>query len=179
MVHQWDKLVFRNGVLYRQTTGLDERKKWQMVLPGKYRVETMQGLHDQVGHPSFERTLDLVSWRFYWPLMKSTVEDHCHAWERCICRKSRVVTAAPLVSIKSIRHMELLCMNYLKIEPDVKDTRNVLVIADHFTRYAFAIPTCDQKATTVVKALWENVLSIMDFPRDFTQIRVGTSSLGP
>ncbi len=164
LVRQWDKLIFRNGVLYRQTTGLDGRKKWQLVLPGKYRVEAMEGLHDQVGHPSFERTLDLVRSRFYWPLMQSTVEDHCHTCERCIRRKARAVTAAPLVSIKTSRPMELLCMDYLKIEPDVKDTRNILVITDHFTRYAFAIPTRDQKATTVAKALWENVFIHYGFP---------------
>ncbi|PIK59481.1 hypothetical protein BSL78_03553 [Apostichopus japonicus] len=40
---------------------------------------------------------------------------------------------------------------------DARDTRNVLVLTDHLTRYAFAIPTRDQKATTVAKPLWENV----------------------
>ncbi|PIK48239.1 hypothetical protein BSL78_14883 [Apostichopus japonicus] len=55
-------------------------------------------------------------------------------------------------------------MDFLKIEPDSRDTRNVLVITDHFTRYAFAIPTRDQKATTVAKALWEHVFVHYGFP---------------
>ena len=74
------------------------------------------------------------------------------------------MTAAPLVSIVTSRPMELLCMYFLKIEPDSRDTRNVLVITDHFTRYAYAIPTRDQKATNVAKVLWENVFVHYGFP---------------
>ena len=51
-----------------------------------------------------------------------------------------------------------------KIEPDSRDTRNVVVITDHFTSYAYAIPPRDQKATTVAKALWENVYVHYGFP---------------
>lgn len=51
--------------------------------------------------------------------------------------------------------MDLVCIDFLGIEPDNKDVRNVLVITDHFTRYAQAFPTRDQKAVTVAKVLWE------------------------
>ena len=164
LFRQWDKLEVRDGVLFRKTSGPDDQDKFQLVLPSQYRAEALRGLHDEVGHPSFERTLDLVRSRLYWPLMQKSVEDKCRTCERCVRRKARALTAAPLVSIVTTRPMELLCMDFLKIEPDARDTRNVLVITDHFTRYAFAIPTRDQKATTVAKALWENVFIHYGFP---------------
>lgn len=43
----------------------------------------------------------------------------------------------------------------LQIEPDKKGIANVLVVTDHFTRYAQAFPTKDQKSVTVAKVLWE------------------------
>ena len=165
LLRQWDKLVIRDSLLYRSIKDpISDKDRLQLVLPTQQRTEVLCGLHDDIGHPSAERTLDLVRSRFYWPMMKVTVEEKCHTCERCVRRKARAQSAAPLVSIVTTRPMELMCMDFLKIEPDSRDTRNVLVITDHFTRYALAIPTRDQKATTVAKALWENVFAHYGFP---------------
>ncbi|XP_037390653.1 uncharacterized protein LOC119262492 [Pygocentrus nattereri] len=43
-------------------------------------------------------------------------------------------------------------------EPDSKNTKDVLVLTDHFTKYAIAIPTPNQKAQTVAKCLWDNLI---------------------
>ncbi|KAJ7983665.1 hypothetical protein DPEC_G00374330 [Dallia pectoralis] len=55
-------------------------------------------------------------------------------------------------------------MDYLSLEPDSSNTKDILVITDHFTKYAVAIPTNDQKATTVAKCLWEQFLVHYGFP---------------
>ena len=164
LVRQWDKLVLRDGVLYRKSKVSENNFRFQLVLPSPYRDEALQGVHDDVGHPGVERTLDLARARFYWPRLQSMVQEKCATCERCILRKRQAVTAAPLVNIKTTSPMELMCMDFLSIEPDSRDTRNVLVVTDHFTRYAIAIPTRDQKATTVAKALWTNVFQHYGFP---------------
>ena len=40
----------------------------------------------------------------------------------------------------------------------------MLVITDHFNKYAQAYPTKDQNAETVAKILWEHVIQQYDFP---------------
>lgn len=52
----------------------------------------------------------------------------------------------------------------LSWEPDSKNWKDILVITDHFTKYAVAIPTRDQKASTVVRCLWERSLVRYWFP---------------
>ncbi len=47
----------------------------------------------------------------------------------------------------------LVCIDFLSIEPDSRGMGNVLVVTDHFTRYAQAFVTKDQKALTVAKIL--------------------------
>lgn len=39
---------------------------------------------------------------------------------------------------------------------DMSNAGRIKVITDHFTRYAPAFPTRDQKVTTMVKVLWDN-----------------------
>lgn len=41
-------------------------------------------------------------------------------------------------------------MDFLSLEPDSSNTKDILVITDHFTKYTVAIPTPNQKAKTVV-----------------------------
>lgn len=152
LIHQ---LVVLDGVLYRKRMNRGE-PFYQLVLPQKYKEVVLEALHDSVGHMGVERTLDLVRTRFYWPRMSLDVETKVSTCERCVRRKAKAEKAFPLVNIETSRPLELVCMDYLSLEPDGKGTKNILVITDHFTKYAVAIPTADQKAKTVAKALWSN-----------------------
>lgn len=55
-------------------------------------------------------------------------------------------------------------MDYLSLEPDSHNTKDILVITDHFTKYAVAITMRNQKATTTAKCLWEQYLVHYGFP---------------
>ncbi|XP_052002413.1 uncharacterized protein LOC127657592 [Xyrauchen texanus] len=55
-------------------------------------------------------------------------------------------------------------MDFLSVEPDSSNTKDILVITDHFTKYAVAIPTRNQKAQTVAKCLWDQFLVHYGFP---------------
>lgn len=54
-------------------------------------------------------------------------------------------------------------MDYLSWESDGRGTINIL-ITDHFTKYAVVVPTPDQKAKTVAKALWNHFFFHCGFP---------------
>lgn len=60
------------------------------------------------------------------------------------------------MNIRTSRPLELVCMDYLSLEPDGRGTKDILVIIDHFTKYSVAVPTVDQKAKTVAKTLWNS-----------------------
>lgn len=150
-----DQLVFKNGALYRKRLHKGE-PFYQLVLPTKYREMVLQSLHDKVGHMGIDRTLDLVRTRFYWPRMSVDVEEKVNTCECYVRLKARAEKSAAFVNIDTSRPLELVCMDYLSLEPDGRGTKNILVITDHFTKYAVAISTADQKAKTVAKALWRS-----------------------
>lgn len=131
---------------------------YQLVLPEELCPSVLTNLHDNMGHMGVERTLDLVRSWFFWPRMASDVEKKIKTCNRCIRRKALPERAGPLTNIKTSRPLELLCMDYLILEPDRSNTKEILVLTDHFTKYAVAIPTPNQKAKTVAKCLWENFI---------------------
>lgn len=163
MLREWDHFRLRNDLLFR-TRMSDGQTVFQLVLPEVVRPQVLQKLHDDMGHLGIERTLDLVRSRFYWPRMSLEVERKIKTCERCVRRKAQPNKAAPLVNICTTRPMELVSMDFLSLEPDSWNTKDILVITDHFTKYAVAVPTKDQKAVTVAKCLWVHFLTHYGFP---------------
>lgn len=96
--------------------------------------------------------------------MPIEVENKVKTSERCVRRKTQPDKAPPLANIQTTIPMELICMDFLSIESDRYKTRDIFFIIDHFTKYAVAIPTKDQKASTVAKTLWEHLLVHYWFP---------------
>lgn len=157
LLRELNRLELQDDILYRRRQD-GERVSFQLVLPEELRPVVLTSLHDDMGHLGVERTLDLVRSRFFWPHMAADVEAKLKTCNRCVRRKALPDRAAPLVNIRTSRPLELVCMDYLSLEPDKSNTKDILVLTDHFTKYAVAIPTANQKARTVAKCLWENFI---------------------
>ena len=61
-----DKLIEREGVLYRRITTPAGIQRDQLLLPATLRERTLRGLHDEAGHQGIERTEAMVRERCYW-----------------------------------------------------------------------------------------------------------------
>ena len=75
---------------------------------------------------------------------------------RCTCRKVPG-DKAPLVSMTSTHPMELVCIDFLTVEPS-KGYENILVITDHFSKFSQAYPTKNQLAKTTACVLFEHYI---------------------
>ncbi|KAG7470330.1 Retrovirus-related Pol poly from transposon 412 [Solea senegalensis] len=163
LLRELNRLELQEDILYRRRRD-GEEVLFQLVLPEELRSIVLTSLHDDMGHMGLERTLDLVQSRFFWPCMAADIETKIKTCNRCVRRKALPERSAPLVNIKTTRPLELLCMDYLSLEPDQSNTKDILVFTDHFTKFAIAIPTANQKAKTVAKCLWENFIVCYGIP---------------
>ena len=157
------KLSLVDGVLYRNTT-VDGQSTRQLVLPSHYRDKVLEHLHDDMGHQGRDRTLSLVRQRFYWPGLDSDVENKVKNCVRCIQRKTLPKPSAELVNISTTQPMELVCIDFLSLEKSKGGQEHILVITDHFTRYAQAFPTRNQLAKTTARVLFDQFIVHYGFP---------------
>ena len=162
-IKEWDRLKIENDILLRCST-LQGQDSQQLVLPARFREDIFNAYHDDMGHQGRDRTLSLMKRRVYWPGMDTYVEKMIKRCDRCIRRKVLPTRAADLVNITSTAPMEVVCIDYLTIEPSKGGIENVLVITDHFTRYAQAIPARNQTAHTTARLLYENFFVHYGFP---------------
>ena len=63
--------------------------------------------------------------------------------DKCLKRK-KDPNRATMINISSTQPMELVSLDFLTLEPSKGEVQNILVVTDHFTRYAQAIPTRNQ-----------------------------------
>ena len=161
------KLV--KDILYRKTytdNSSSKKVQWQLVVPKAFRSRALAGCHDDVGHQGRMRTLSLLRERFFWPGMQAEAMQHVMKCTRCLRRKTPS-HVAPLQPIHVTQPLELVHMDYLSLEPSKGNIENVLVITDHFTRYALAYPSKTQTAQATARILWDNFICHYGFPEKF------------
>ena len=107
-------------------------------------------------------------------MMSADVEDWINQCDRCIKRKTHATARAPLVSIVTSQPMELLCIDYLTLEISKGGYQHILVITDHFTKYAMAVPTKNQSAKVTAEALFNGFLVHTAFHGNYSAIKVQT-----
>ena len=99
--------------------------------------------------------LDLLWDRFYWPYMKQDVEQHVKVCDRCLHFKAKPQHAESH-PILATHPMELVHIHFLTVESGKEDKEvNILVLMDHFTRYAQAYVTLSQTVKAVAQTLWD------------------------
>lgn len=166
ILREWDKLCLYDNILYRERRESDGRTVRQLVLPEAYHGTVLKYIHDDMGHLGIERVLDLARSRFFWPNMAKAIDNYIKTCNRCLRFKKTPssMDKAPLVSIKTTEPLELVCMDFLSLEESTGGYTSILVITDHFTRYAQAFPTRNQTAQTTAKILFENFIVHYGFP---------------
>lgn len=153
-LREWDKLFLQEDILYRKTQSSTGEDRKQLLLPACKKKEVLRGLHNDLGHLGRDRTTELVRSRFFWPHLADDVKNWVKCCEPCVKRKISIPDRAPLVNIRTTQPLELVCIDYLSLEPAKGGVENILVITDHFTRFAHAIPTRNQTAKTTATALY-------------------------
>ena len=127
------------------------------MLPPAHGNKAIEGCHDQVGHLGQDRVLELLRDWFYWPGMHTDVASYINSCPRCIRRKYQP-DQVPLLNIEVNQPLELVHLDYLKIEPSKGNVENVLIVTNHFTRYAQAFPSKSHSALATAKLLWNNFI---------------------
>lgn len=109
----------------------------QVIVPRQLRPRILKELHENMGHLGVDRTLDLARERFCWPYMQRDIEYHIGQVCQCVKQKApSLKTRAPLNPIVTTSPFELVAIDFLHLKKSRGRYEYILVVIDHFTRYA-------------------------------------------
>lgn len=162
LLREWDKLSSDgDGILHRKTV-----TRTQLVLPEKYKTTVLRQLHDDMGHQGLERTMSLLRDRFFWPHMQREVEIYMSRCSTCLkqkkpCRETR----APLIPIVTTQPFELVSIDFMHLDKCAGGYEYILVIVDHYTRFAQAYATTTKSAKCVADKVFNDYALKWGFPQ--------------
>ena len=137
-----------------------------MLIPVSLQSQILKCAHDQCGHQGKERTEQLLQRRCWWPGMQADVKQWISNCKRCVVAKvTYLPVKTPMGSILATRPLEVLAMDFTVLEPATDGRENVLVLTDVFTKFTIAIPTRNQRASTVVKHLIKEWFLVYGIPQ--------------
>ena len=161
---QWDRLILKQGVLHRLYI-FNEMEYHQLVLPQRYHRKVLTALHDHMGHQGIDRTLDLLRERVYWPSMAKDAQNWVTNCRRCQIARGDYNQPKPTIGhLEAHNPLDLVCLDFTKIDPSKTGKENVLVITDAFTKFSLAVCTPNQTAKTVAKILVEKWFHVYGIP---------------
>ena len=164
MLYQFDRLILEEGVLHRLYIDQD-MEFHQLVLPQRYHSKILKAVHDDMGHQALDRTLSLLRERVYWPTMAQDASEWVKGCRRCHIAKSDYIEPKPkLGNLIANNPLDLLCIDFTKVDPSRTGKENVLVMTDAFTKFSQAIVTPNQKALTVAKVLVDKWFHVYGIP---------------
>ena len=126
-----------------------------IILPQLYQTEVLFRSHDQMGHQWLDKVQQRILHRFDWPGMRKACERWVNACLACLQVKDPRKMKFPLKSVESSEFNEVVQIDHQKICMTESGYNQILVIIDHFTKLAEAVPcqtasaeeTCDHLIT--------------------------------
>ena len=137
----------------------------QLVLPQRLQGRVLRSIHDDMGHQGMERTLELLRERVYWPTMASDASQWVSCCTHCQVTQGPYNTPKPKIGqLESNNSLDLLCLDFTKVDLSKTGKENVLVMTDAFSKFSIAVVTSNQKALTVAKILVEKWFHMYGIP---------------
>ena len=168
------EFFMENNLLYRKAHfKLTGKRVKQFAMPNQFRKRTVEVCHEDYGHLGMDRVLILLQERFYWPKMSEDVRQVIRQCDRCARFKS-VPQKDQLYPISASYPLEMIHLDFLSIGGKDDVSKNVLVVTDHFTRYAQCFVTNNQRASTVARVLVDRFFTVYGWPDKILTDRGGS-----
>lgn len=152
-----------------QSDVLDYTFDWKMCIPESKRTEILTKEHDNAFHVGFEKTIDKIKRRYYWPRMSADVKRYVSNCEVCKRIKHSTTSVVPEMGNQRVttKPFQILTMDYIQSLPrSSRGNAHLLVLMDVFSKFCLLTPVRKISSGSVCEILeqqWFRRLSVPQY----------------
>ena len=139
----------------------------RIVIPSCLKYSAMRWAHDNV-HNGYQRTLDKLLDRFWWPQMRDDIKimtDTCYSCQSVKGERGSPFKAGKIKTFSQKQPFDLISIDICGPLPMTDDeNRYIVSMIDKFSRFCLLIPVKDVKTSTIINA-YERWISLFGPPR--------------
>uniref|UniRef100_A0A0G4FDX3 Integrase catalytic domain-containing protein n=1 Tax=Chromera velia CCMP2878 TaxID=1169474 RepID=A0A0G4FDX3_9ALVE len=116
------------------------------------------------GHGGSRSTLAKVTGKFFWPTVTADIENYVKSCETCLQRKDAFKKEHPMIVPLSTEPLTHIAVDTVGPLPTSEGKRVIISVMDLASRFVVLIAVPNQKATTIARALLDNVFFVFGSP---------------
>lgn len=160
-----DHLDFKieNGKLFKyvpsKTESLDYVFEWKLCVPEGSRESILRAEHNSAFHIGYDKLLDIMRRRYFWPRMALTIRKFIEKCETCKeCKPSNVSQHPPMGMQRiSTKPFQILAIDFIQSLPRSKAGNcHLLVLMDLFSKWTLLLPVKKISSSIITKLLEEH-----------------------
>lgn len=135
---------------------MDYTFAWKICVPEDLRKEVLSQEHDHVFHPGYEKTIQRLKVRYYWPNMAKQTKRFVQACRTCkTCKPSSLATVPELGNARiTNKPFQMLALDFIQNLPRSKSgSRHLLVLMDLFSKFTMLFPMRKIESREVCKVV--------------------------
>ncbi len=122
-------------------------------------------LHKDMAHLSADLMVTAAHAHFFWPKMREEIEHYITKVCRCLRQKKpNRITRIPIQSIETTAPFEMISIDYLHLEKSRGGAEYILVVVDHFSKFAQAYATSNKSGKTAARKIFDDLVMRFGFP---------------
>ena len=145
----------------------DRNEAEKIIIPQTMLKFVFQGNHDLMGHIGREKSLELITRKYYRPKLLELLSKYIKSCRKCANKSgNKGITKAPLGSFPLSAHrfaswnMDIMG----PLAPSTQGSKYILSCIECYTRWLELIPLKDIKSETIARALLTNIISRFGIP---------------
>lgn len=150
------------GKLYKfvpsKTEVLDFRFEWKLCVPEKSRDEILRKEHDEAFHIGYEKLLDKIRTRYFWPKMATTIRRYVERRRTCKECKPTTISQHPVMGNPRLarKPFQMLAIDFIQSLPRSKAGHtHLLVLLDVFSKWTVLVPVRKIATDLIIKIIEE------------------------
>lgn len=152
-----DLSFVKNPIIENSIVMIEHNNTKRIAVPESLRPKVLSDLHDDFSHPGRNKTIQLITRRYWWPKMIPEIKQYVSSCRTCqLVKQTKHPTIGKMqLPTSQLDPGDLVGLDTIVMGPAARNSKHqyIQVFVDHASRYVWAYPTIKNTSSSVTNLI--------------------------